>query len=176
LRKSYEKLTTVINEVRENKATAEENGSDNDDNDSHNNPEEYSEDFETSYLNNSILSQKRGSSSPKKTASINTFKTLPKVSEEEPVIAKNAPSVRNDKQNEFNDILELLRRESVVASKPQASVPNDPFVDSVAKSFLASQVCYSFFLSFVSSFCCWVSRSYFVQNWILYGFVYNQHL
>jgi hypothetical protein len=104
-------------------------------------------------LNNSILSQKRGSSSPKKTTSSNTFKTLPKVSEEEPVIAKNAPSVTNDKQNEFNDILELLRRESaVVASKTQASVPNDPFVDSVAKSFLASQVCYSLFLSFVSFF------------------------
>jgi hypothetical protein len=90
-------------------------------------------------FNNSVLSQKRGSSSPKKTNSSNSFKTLPKVSEE-PVSAKHLSSNVNEKKNEYNDILELLRRESVTAYKPQVSVPNDPFVDSVAKSFLASQV------------------------------------
>jgi hypothetical protein len=115
---------------------------------------QYSEDFENSQLNTSSTSYKRNPFSPKVTISVPNgnrannnnknapWRSLPKVSEEEPAMntrKSTATPSGNMDSIVSNDIMELLRRESRAAFRPP-ELTSDPFADSIAKSFLASQV------------------------------------
>lgn len=120
-----------------------------DENDDDEDYSEYSEDFETSQLNTSSGSHRRGVPSPKKpTRNVSqSWKSLPKLSEEPILPVQDHQKIIEDQ------ILELLRRESRAAYKPPPPElsTGDPITDSVAKSFLASQVC--LFMA-IHSFCC----------------------
>jgi hypothetical protein len=152
---------------------------------------QYSEDFENSQLNTSSTSYKRNPFSPKVTISVPhsnrannnnknpAWKSLPKVSEEEPAMntrKSTATTSGNMDSIVSNDIMELLRKESRAAFRPP-ELTSDPFADSIAKSFLASQVkslhisllnCFNNYFHFFFPF-----RNYCEPNWIHSNYDYK---
>jgi hypothetical protein len=102
---------------------------------------EYSEDFETSHLNMST-SFKKVPNLPKKVESKPTVfvKSPPKISEE-PVLAASAPIIgKPDDIISPADLLKSLFSQNKTSTVFSREVSTDPFADSIAKSFLASQV------------------------------------
>ena len=111
--------------------------------DENNSSVDYSEDFETSQLNTSSTSHHNKRFSPKKNSKSTSWKSLPKLSEE-PVLPNNhnnnnpaSSQVMNQLIND--EIMEILKRESRASYRPPELTTVDPFTDSIAKSFLASQ-------------------------------------